>query len=281
MFRLILTGGAPPEPVPKQAWPMANRGAERDVAARIDKAVAVGVDHLVFAGSDGLLDANVIAWLERARDARVQRIEVWTDGRVLTRKGAAERLEEAGLTHVGVVLFGAEEAAHDFVAGSPGRFKAALRGLRIARKAGLRTAVVAPILRPTFRDLPVLVQRSLALGVGRFEFVAVRGPDRPVHGLVPHVAMAAPYVERAMRVALGHRRAAHSWWTPACLLGSMQRRARNIGADAPGIASYFAQERVQPCQACAISPQCGGPLTDYVAQHGADGLVALADPPTQ
>ena len=234
-------------------------------------------------GGEPLLDARALEWISVLRERGADKIGVWTDGRVLASKGAAEKLRDAGLTDVGVVLLGADAAAHDFVAGGPKRFAAALRGLRWARRAGLRTTVVAPVLRPTFRDLPLLVQRALAIGVERFDFVGLAGPDRREHGLIPHLAIAAAHVDAAIRTARRHRRQARAWQLPPCLLApDVRDAAREIG-NAFGQQDMVVGENpaglrhshIAACTGCELRSSCDGPLESYVAQHGSGGLVAV------
>ena len=288
---LVLTASPLPDPVPVQAWPVlgprtgsAADGGSVDVDGAISAAVAAGAREIALVGGEVLLQAELPARIQAARAAGVGRLWVWTDGRVLARPGAAAKVRQLGIAGVGVILWGAEAGAHDYVAGRKGRFSAALKGLKAARTAGLRIGVVAPILRPTYRDMGLLVQRSLAIGVGRFDFVAMPGPDRPLHGLLPHLEMAAPHVERAMAMAAAGGRKARTWHVPHCLLAAKHRPtgpgalwwgSRRLG-QAPAArdnVSHFERKRAGACASCALWSSCAGPLANYVDQHGESGLV--------
>lgn len=276
VIRFFTTGSTLPPPLPALAWPM--HGAAMDPA--LEKPENAGFsrgDSAVLVGGEPLLDGALLQWLQALGDAGAARVQAWTDGRLLARRDVVPRLREAGLSHVGVVLCGAEAAAHDFVVGVPGHFDAALRGLRAARKQGLRTSVVAPILRPTFRDLPLLVQRAMAIGVSTFWLVALPGPDRAKHGLLPHLAIAAPHARRAIKVARAGGRSAATCWVPPCLLEDEADAALDMGLTAPYIASHFGLQRASACEGCRLQPSCGGPLASYLDQHGPAGLQAVVD----
>jgi hypothetical protein len=276
MPRIITTASPLPPPLPAVAWPFAGAAVAAGIAAGTEDTDAWRCEgeHAILCGGEPLLQAGVIDWIAALKAGGGRAVEVWTDGQIVARRGAAERLRDAGLTDIGIILFGAGAAAHDFVAGVPGHFTAAIRGLRMARKAGLRTAVIAPILRPTLRELPLLVQRSLAIGVGRFELLALPGPDRTKHGLLPHLAIAAPHIVTAIKAARASRRVARTWGVPHCLLGELATAGLDARALAPDIASYFATNGAAACQVCSVRPSCGGPLPGYLDQHGDAGLLA-------
>lgn len=281
-MHFVLTGSPLSDGVHEAAWPLAAAATAADVPAAIVAAIAAGATELCFADGEVLLRAEVLDWLAAARTAGARRLHVWTDGRVLARPGAAQRLRAAGLSDAGVILFGADAAAHDYIAGSAGRFAAALKGLKAARKAGLRTGVVAPVLRPTYRELPSLVRRSLALGVARFEFVGGHGADRPKHGLLPHLEMAAPFVRAGVELATAAKRRARCWLIPHCLLEPPLDATNlpdlrafsglHLDPDARENGCHFRREQAAGCATCDLAACCRGPVATYLAQHGSGGI---------
>ncbi len=273
MQHIFITDSDLPPPLPEIAWPFAKLPGS-DALSDSEKLDVSGA-HVLLVGGEPLLSAKLLDWIETLRAKGATSIEVWTDGRVLARRDAAVRLHALGLSHVGVILFGAEAAAHDFVAATPGHFNAAVRGLRLARKAGLRTSVVAPILRPTFRDLPLLVQRAMAIGTSRFEIVALPGPDRHKHGLLPNLAIAAPHVELAIKQARSGRRVARTWWVPHCLVPNSREHALDLRQIAPNISNHFSVKATAACGQCQLQPSCAGPLAGYFEQHGTAGIISV------
>lgn len=240
-------------------------------------------DTVTFGEGDPLLQADVLTWLTGAKEAGAATVGVQTTGHVLAKKGAASQLKSAGLTDVHVILLGADAASHDWISGSDGSFRLALRGIKRANAAGLRTHILAPILRPTFRALPDLVRRSLALHVRSFAFHAPLGTEREAHGLHPHLALAGPHVQRAIALARLAKRRATTWGVPACVLAdqssAMQTpRSGHIVIDAAMPTTDY-RDRIHgaPCNECGLRAHCPGPLATYAEQFGWGGLVPQQD----
>ncbi len=285
---LVLTASPSPHALPGLVWDALAAGATTDEAATAavepasqpyrvadDAAVRAAIEQtagaaaVVLGEGDLLLRPEILDWIALARQGGAQAVAVETTGHILARRGAAAQLKAAGLTHVMVTLFGADAASHDWITAADGAFSRALRGLKQARAAGLRTQVLTPILRPTFRALPELVRRSLAIGVRGFEFRAPIGPDRKAHGLHPHLALAGPHVARAVQIAQAAKRSARIWGVPACALGEAAEAtwARHGGQHTIDAATPTDGDRSrtqgEPCKTCAWTAHCGGPLDNY------------------
>lgn len=221
---------------------------------------------------DLLTRAELPDWLHALSAAGYRAIAVETSAWLLAKPGVAEGLKESGLTHVLVPMFGASQEAHDWVVGSEGAMARTLRGVRGARKAGLHVRVIAPVLRPTFRDLSALVRRCLAVGASGFDVVMPCGPEREAHGLHPHPALAAPYVAQMIRVAQAANRRVTTRGLPLCLLGehadfALERQGLPKPVEVAGPA-WPTKELGVACSGCAWTATCGG-LYDGLASERA------------
>ncbi len=283
---LVLTASPSPHALPGLQRRADAEGEARettDVAVRAALETASLATAIVLGEGDQLQRAEVLGWIRQARSAGARAVAVETTGHVLARQGTAAQLKAAGLTHVFVALFGADAASHDWVVGAPGSFDRSLRGLKQARAAGLRTQLLIPILRPTFRALPDLIRRSLAIRVHGFEFRAPIGPDRVAHGLHPHLALAGPFVARAVQIARAAKRSAWTWGVPACVLGDaadamIERHGGQTVIDAATpTGEDYARTAGEPCKMCAWSAHCPGPLASY--GYGFAGLLPRTDAP--
>lgn len=292
---LILTASPSPHVLPGLLGSETGRAAaDDDVTRAVSAALSrPGTPTSVVLGEgDVLLRRGLLDWVSAARAGGARAIAAETTGWLLAKPGVADRLVDAGLTHVLVPLFGAGAAAHDWIVETEGAFARSLRGLKRARAAGLRTRVIAPVLRPSFRTLPDLVRRSLAIGVSGFELRAPVGPDRDAHGLHPHLALAGPHIERAVQLARAAKRGVGVWGVPHCLLGEAAASAtdgdvtldlaapppesRPSGPnDAAPTAGFRERIHGSPCASCARTAQCPGPLTSYVSQTGWAGIAPL------
>ena len=208
-------------------------------------------------------------------------IELWTTGVMLARPGVVEAVVKAGATTLAAPLWGDTAESHDWIVGQPGHFQRSIAGLKRARALGARTVVIAPVLRPTFRTLPQLVQKSLPLDVTGFRLVSLPGPDRPAQPLLPSLEMAAPYIKAALAMAAAAKRPVELLDLPPCLLA--ERAAQTTFAwdvTAAAGAVPVSHDRGPPCDTCTWVAVCPGLPTPTVARFGWGTLAGRTDAPT-
>ena len=284
----VLTGSPCPHPFVAAACPLC-RGAEAPGRTTPPVAAADLAQFLAQLppGSRRVLrDGDVLARpeaLELIAAARrgAGEVEVWTSGVALARPGVAEAVLRAGATTVAMPLYGDAAESHDWLTGQPGHFQRVIAAFKRVRALGGKTAVVAPILRPTFRALPALVQKSQALQISQFHFVALPGPDRAAQPLLPSLEMAAPYLRQALQMVQAAKRSATVLDVPPCLLLDQASRAALAQPEecAPTGATAPAREQGPPCTACTWRAGCAGLPAATAQRFGWAGLVARSDPP--
>lgn len=230
-----------------------------------------GATAIVLRGGDLLQRPDALDMLARATQFGARDIEVWTAGRALARAGAAEAVRAAGVTRVAIPLHGDTAAAHDWVVGQAGAFQQALAALKRARAAGLRTTVLASVVRPTYRQLGGLVQKALALQVDGFRFIRVDGTERERNPLLAPPALAGPWVASAVVRAEAARRRVAIEGLPACVLGTA---AAHIETGLSG-----SGEQGPPCATCTWRARCAGMPPLAVVAHGWTAIEARRDVP--
>lgn len=178
-------------------------------------------------------------------------------------------------------LYGDTAESHDFVTATPGHFARAIAGLRRARAAGLRTVVVVPILRPTFRNLSQIVQKSLAIDVTAFRIVAHNGPDRDKHPLLAPLPLASRYIQLAQARAEAAKKRCTISDIPLCLLQENVADALREVTKIVTLGDLAAESRTfihgKPCESCAWRDRCPGQLAGLAAAHGWVGVSARVD----
>ncbi len=292
MRAFVFTGSPSRRPSPGLCLalegPAAPAADDAAIRKTIERAHAAGASALTFTGGEVLARPEALDWLHAARSAGFRAVEVRSDGWLLAGAGAAERVVAAGASHIGIELLAGDAVAHDHLAAEPGSFARALRALRASREAGAATRVVVPLLRGTFRSLPSLVRRALALGISGFDFVAIDGPDRPAQPLLAHPAIAAPHLRAAIDLARTARRRVSTWSVAECLLAEHADCAVERGrpllfdarrVDAGPIPNYFRRQHGTPCAGCTLTASCDGPMAAEVGRHGWGGYIGRNDPP--
>lgn len=251
------------------------------VLAALRQARDRGATAVTLRDGDLLARPEALDLLAQARQLGFQAIEVWTSGPLLARPGIAEAVVRAGAGWIAAPLYGDSAHSHDYVTGQPGHFQRTLAGLQKVRAAGGRPVVLAPILRPTYRNLPPLVQKSLPIDVQAFRFLAPLGQDRADHPLTAPLPMAAQALRAALQIAATAKRRATVFDVPACLLEEDARaldHSQTFDAvtlnQEPGAAQRGlpAHEHGKPCEPCLWKSQCPGLARDLAARHGWLGI---------
>lgn len=245
-------------------------------AAELAKAWQVhrGAEKIALRGGELLLRPEALELLAAARQL-APRVELWSSGGYVARPGVAAALRKAGATALAIPLWGDSAEGHDYACGVPGSFARAIAGLKAARQAGLRTLLVAPLLRPTYRNLASLIQKSLALGIDGALLWAPAGPDRAQHPLLAPLAAMGPYVDAAARILAAAQKSCGVIGVAPCALGPAAAALDLTPLAQPGLAHV----RGAPCQACLWAPRCQGQSGPRVQLHGWVGLGPRSDAP--
>ena len=282
----VLTGSSCPHPSISASCPIC-RGADAPgrtetlataeaVAAALDK--AAGQPEILLRDGELLARPEALELLQHARRSS-KSVELWTSGLMLARPGVIEAVLRAGVTTIALPLYGDAADSHDWVTGQPGHFQRVIAGLKRVRALGGKTAVIAPILRPTFRGLPLLVQKSQALDVSTFRFVALPGPDRAAQPLLPSLEMAAPYLRQALQMTAAAKRRASVLDVPPCLLGDRAADVAKENAPTEIAIGAITHEREHgpACDGCTWRAHCRGLLSSTAQRFGWAGLTARMD----
>jgi hypothetical protein len=281
-------------PVCEVRGPQARQTPEVDaarLATWLRQTRDVGASRATLRDGDLLTRPEALELLELTQQLAFNAVEVWTSGLALVRPESVARVREAGATHVAVPLYGDSAEAHDLVTAHEGHFQRVIRGLRTARAAGLRTTVLAPVLRPTFRQLPRLVAGALSLGASAVRFSLAETDDREAHPLLPHPGLAAPFVRAAVRQARTAGLRATTAGIPPCLLEDLattawrpppwtvDARATGVAGEVQGPAAAPPGQHGRPCQTCTWRDLCAGVAPPVVARHGWGWVVPRDDAP--
>jgi radical SAM protein with 4Fe4S-binding SPASM domain len=136
-----------------------------EALALIDDLAGCGVRVVIFSGGEPLLRPDLFELLDRARERGIA-AQLSTNG-VGIDAAVAERLASAGVAYVGVSIDGLA-AFNDEYRGLPGGFEAALRGLRCAKRAGMRTGLRMTLTRRNVAQLPAMAEVARGAGADRF-----------------------------------------------------------------------------------------------------------------
>lgn len=195
---------------------------------------------LVLSGGEPLLRRDLATLVQEAA-ARGLAPVIGTNGTLLNERRAG-RLRQAGATGVGISLDSAGAAFHDRLRGVPGAWRAALRGARAARGAGMALLVQATLFEENRGKLAALADLAESLGAAalNFFFLVCTGRGATQTDLTPAAyeetlariarlqrerprliirARCAPYLRRLLGLRAGERAGGYAGWSSACLAG--------------------------------------------------------------
>lgn len=133
----------------------------------IDDLADFGCPVLLFSGGEPLVRKDVPELAEYAR-AKGLRAVISTNGTLITRE-LADRLQQIGLSYVGISIDGAE-AIHDRFRCKKGAYQDAVRGIRFCRDAGLKVGLRFTIVKDNIADIPAVFDLMEAENIPRICF---------------------------------------------------------------------------------------------------------------
>ncbi|HXV37795.1 MAG TPA: radical SAM protein [Myxococcota bacterium] len=131
----------------------------------LDQLAAAGVRVVIFSGGEPLLRGDLFDLLAHAKRVGISP-QLSTNG-VLIDERIATRLAEVGVAYVGVSIDGIERF-NDAYRGMRGGFEAALRGLRNAKGAGMKTGLRMTLTRRNLDQLDAMLGVARSARVDRF-----------------------------------------------------------------------------------------------------------------
>lgn len=149
------------EPYPKAR--AADELTTPEILRVIDELALAGCLFLSLTGGEALLHPHLDDIVRRARERRFA-IRVKSNGTLLTAERVA-RLVDAGVKGVDVSLYGASAATHDDFTLDPGSFDESVRGIEIARDAGLMVKVSICLVRTNVHEADEMLALVRSLGV--------------------------------------------------------------------------------------------------------------------
>jgi pyruvate-formate lyase-activating enzyme len=256
-----------------------------ELLGRVSAVADGGEKALTFCGGEATLDLALLeAAAAHARGLGMKDVGVHTNGRMLAYPGAAERLQEAGVSRFDVSLHGAEELAHDWVTRTAGSFFHTMAGLRrlVRLRARLRLHMV--LVRSNYRQAPqvaALAGRARAKEL-HLRFAVAEGwaahPDA-MASLVPRFVVVTPHLEEAQKAARATGVSLRLHDLPDCMAGGLRKRLVReqptwIGAKEAG---WRRPKPVFPeiCGECCARARCCGLAAPYVERYGTDELSSL------
>jgi radical SAM protein with 4Fe4S-binding SPASM domain len=130
----------------------------------LDEMAACGVKIVIFSGGEPLLRGDLLELMAHAKGLGISP-QLSSNG-VLVDEAMAARLKQRGVDYVGISVDGLQDFNDDY-RGMQGGTEAALRGLRCAKAAGMRTGLRMTLTSRNVAQLPDMVEVAHSVAVDR------------------------------------------------------------------------------------------------------------------
>jgi len=140
-------------------------GGELDTPSALrllDQIAAVGRPIVILTGGEPLLRPDIFDIARYGTDLGL-RMVMAPNGTLIT-ESTARRMVETGIKRISISLDGASREKHDRFRGVEGAFDSALRGIEMAKKAGLEFQINTTITRTNLAEIPRIQQLAVELG---------------------------------------------------------------------------------------------------------------------
>jgi MoaA/NifB/PqqE/SkfB family radical SAM enzyme len=251
-------------------------------------------DGVVFTGGEPTLRKDLLDLVSHARELGYRTVQIQTNGRVFASKKACREAVAAGATEFSPALHGHTAALHDYLTRAPGSFGQTVAGIRNLKDLGQIVLSNSVVTRPNFRNLPELASLLVALGVDQFQLAFVHPVGTAgefFYTIVPRMAMAAPFIMRALDVGLARSIPVCTEAVPYCMLPGHEacvvedRIPRTRVIDAEAVIEDYRRYRLEEgklkgpaCGSCRRDGVCEGPWREYPEHYGFAEFVPIAKP---
>ncbi len=175
------------------------------VLEEIQAGRARGAARLVLSGGEATLHPGFLQAVAAGRAAGYRWVQVISNGRMFSYERFTRQAAEAGLDEATVSVHGHTAALHDELAGAPGAFAQALRGIQNLQRAGRVVSVDVVVCRLNVGVLPELLRFFMSMGIMEFDLLHLvpfgRAWDQERDRLFYDPATEAPRLLEALRMA--------------------------------------------------------------------------------
>jgi len=246
-------------------------------------------------GGEPTLRKDLATIIRYARKKGARRIQLQTNGILLSDRKLARRLKDAGLNEAFVGLHASKPEIHDAMVGEIGAFRDCLRGIRNLRDLGVRVILNPVVTKRNYRDISdymTFVSGELP-GISTISLSVVQPRGRAWKNrstLLPDYQTLDPFIRDALKIAHQKRLRVHNPYCglPICVGGwehvlknnmeyreNKKRRRKGQGTDQ----EFLGKVKGPSCVACVLNSFCNGVWKEYAQIYGFSGIKPIKSSP--
>ncbi len=128
----------------------------------LDQISQVGKPIIILTGGEPLLRTDIFDIAKYGTDKGFNMVMA-PNGTLIT-ENIAEQMADAGIRRISISLDGATQKSHDRFRGVDGAFEGALRGIRLAKNAGIEFQINTTITKTNLHEIPKIQDLAVTLG---------------------------------------------------------------------------------------------------------------------
>jgi pyruvate-formate lyase-activating enzyme len=251
----------------------------------LDEFAAAGIAHVCITGGEPTLQPILPALVERARRTHRMHVQLETNAIRLGEPRYVRRLADAGLSSVFISYHSADPETSDRMTRAPGTHRKTVAGIHGALDAGLPVILNCVVERANVTALAGhaadVVERFVTPHADNpvrrvaysnpcayYDPASWRAALVPLDEVRPYLLSAARLLDRAgVQLDL-----IGTCGFPPCLFRDEPRFMRALRRDGLAEQDLAARGYVEPCERCAVKPECLGVRNEYIETFGSRGI---------
>ncbi|MEM4267392.1 MAG: radical SAM protein [Candidatus Woesearchaeota archaeon] len=160
---------------------------------------------VVFTGGEVTIRTDVLELIRYAKSLGFQRIQIQTNGRMLSYKNFCKKIIDAGANEFGPAIHGHCAEIHDSLTRAKGSFFQTISAIKNLKEEGHCVITNTVVVKQNYRHLPKLAELLVRLKVDQFQFAFVHPIGNAFVNfdkVVPRVSIVAPFIKKGLQIGL-------------------------------------------------------------------------------
>ncbi|MHB2025009.1 MAG: radical SAM protein [Elusimicrobiota bacterium] len=257
---------------------------EGSIRRALEEGLIGGSRSLVLTGGEPTMQPSLLETVRLARGMGYDTVQIQSNGRRFFYKDFCRELIAAGANEFSPALHGSCAAIHDGLTRSPGSFLQTAGGILNLKTLGQKVIVNTVVTESNCRDLPLLADLLVRLGVDQFQFAFIHilgEAEKNSKRIVPKKSLAAPFIREGMRIGRDAGIPCFTEAVPYCFMRGYEDCVaeriipETVIYDAERTVSDYTVYRLAEgkakgprCPSCRYFKVCEGPWREYPRLFG-------------
>ncbi len=255
-----------------------------EVKRQLEFAWNDGARDVVLTGGEVTIRKDVFEIVAFARNCGFEKIQIQTNGRMLSNYDFAQKLVAAGATEFGPSLHGSTAQMHDSLVQCKGAFEQTVQGMKNAKLLEVPTLTNTVITKANYLSCVEIARLLLDLGADQFQlaFVHPQGNAYSNFGLiVPRISLASGFMKKALDYGKARGAKMMVEAVPHCLMAGYEeycsekyipksevRAPGEFTPDFENVRKNEGKAKGEGCKKCRFFAECEGPWREYPEKRG-------------